>query len=433
MITEEESATGSDEGENYFVAMTDMMVGVLFIFILMLMAFALDFRRTTDKQEDALLVAQQVAAKLDTLQADMQRQMTQLDRTQQDRRKLLLDIREQLAAEGLSVQIDEASGVLRLTEDAVRFAPNRSDLVDRNKENVGKIARVLDRVLPGYVGCGSAWTPGCTNGEHASLETLFIEGHTDTTGTDAENWRLSTERAVATFRELIAVAAVGAAIEPFGDTMPGKELRDRFLSFALKLLGDPRVNALRWQGCLKARDIACRWLTEQSLRQFFEVVDHVARPEHWNYRHAFWNALYEKNYIYDAWVVFDRYGAAEARRMFQGKISFATFNETVQQGHAVLLLRIGSLIIAEWSHTGSCRIWDTSKGESGPQLYKNRYRKVELQAQVNPEGVFGHYNPTGYFWQRKIAEYLRSRCNIVLYQTITKYANAIAFRISDHR
>lgn len=206
MITEEESATGSDEGENYFVAMTDMMVGVLFIFILMLMAFALDFRRTTDKQEDALLVAQQVAAKLDTLQADMQRQMTQLDRTQQDRRKLLLDIREQLAAEGLSVQIDEASGVLRLTEDAVRFAPNRSDLVDRNKENVGKIARVLDRVLPGYVGCGSAWTPGCTDGEHASLETLFIEGHTDTTGTDAENWRLSTERAVATFRELIAVA-----------------------------------------------------------------------------------------------------------------------------------------------------------------------------------------------------------------------------------
>lgn len=217
--------------------------------------------------------------------------------------------------------------------------------------------------------------------------------------------------------ENLRATAVGAAIEPFGDTMPGKELRDRFLSFALKLLGDPRVNALRWQGCLKARDIACRWLTEQSLRQFFEVVGHVARPEHWNYRHAFWNALYEKNYIYDAWVVFDRYGAAEARRMFQGKISFATFNETVQQGHAVLLLRIGSLIIAEWSHTGSCRIWDTSKGESGPQLYKNRYRKAELQAQVNPEGVFGHYNPTGYFWQRKIADYLRSRCNIVLYQT----------------
>lgn len=211
MIAEGESAAGSEEGENYFVSMTDMMVGVLFIFILMLMAFALDFRRTSDEQEnaskvaqDALKVAQAVAAKLDALQNDVHRQMAQLDRAQQDRRELLRDIGEQLAAEGLSVQIDEAIGVLRLTEDAVRFAPSRSDLVDRNKENVGKIARVLERVLPNYAGC---WAPGERScGERASLETLFIEGHTDTTGKDAENWQLSTERAVATFRELIAVA-----------------------------------------------------------------------------------------------------------------------------------------------------------------------------------------------------------------------------------
>jgi hypothetical protein len=47
MIAEEESATGSEEGENYFVSMTDMMVGVLFIFILMLMAFALGIMHLT--------------------------------------------------------------------------------------------------------------------------------------------------------------------------------------------------------------------------------------------------------------------------------------------------------------------------------------------------------------------------------------------------
>jgi chemotaxis protein MotB len=206
MIAEEESAGGAEEGENYFVAMTDMMVGVLFIFILMLMAFALDFRRTTDVQENALKVAQEVAAKLDTLQSQIHAQMAQLDRAQQDRRKLLEDIRAQLAAEGLTVQIDEASGVLRLTEDAVRFAPNRADLVDRNKDNVGKIARVLDRVLPKYVSCRNREMLVCEPTEGAALETLFIEGHTDTTGLDADNWRLSTERAVNTYRELIAIA-----------------------------------------------------------------------------------------------------------------------------------------------------------------------------------------------------------------------------------
>ena len=206
MIAEEEGADHSDESVNYFVPMTDMMVGVLFIFILMLTAFALDFRRTTDAQETALKVAQEVASKLDPLKSAVRQQMGLLDKAQQDRRELLQDIRTQLAAEGLSVQIDEASGVLRLDEDAVRFLPNHADLVDRNKDNVGKIARVLERVLPKYVSCRGWQTSACLATEYTSLETLFIEGHTDTTGIDDNNWVLSTGRAVTTYRELIAVA-----------------------------------------------------------------------------------------------------------------------------------------------------------------------------------------------------------------------------------
>ena len=206
MIADEESADHSDESVNYFVPMTDMMVGVLFIFILMLMAFALDFRRTTDAQETALKVAHEVASKLDPLQAAVREQMALLDKAEQDRRELLQDIRTQLASEGLSVQIDEASGVLRLNEDAVRFAPNHADLVDRNRDNVGKIARVLERVLPKYVSCRGWQTSLCSATEGTSLETLFIEGHTDTTGIDDNNWVLSAERAVNTYRELIAVS-----------------------------------------------------------------------------------------------------------------------------------------------------------------------------------------------------------------------------------
>src|SRR5215471_10412336 len=45
-----ESAGTQDhgEGENYFVSMTDMMVGMLFVFIILLMSFALLFRQQTD-------------------------------------------------------------------------------------------------------------------------------------------------------------------------------------------------------------------------------------------------------------------------------------------------------------------------------------------------------------------------------------------------
>ncbi len=208
MISEDETAAGNEEGENYFVSMTDMMVGVLFIFIIMLMSFALDFRRNTDVQEDSLRVVQEVALKLDALQTDVRAEIRRLDKASQDRRELLQEIRSQLAAEGLNVQIDEINGVLRLTEDSVRFAASSFDLVGRNKENVGKIARVLGRVLPKYSPCRAApapvSVPACHELESAALETLFIEGHTDATGIDATNWQLSTARAVSTYRQIIA-------------------------------------------------------------------------------------------------------------------------------------------------------------------------------------------------------------------------------------
>ena len=38
-----------DEEESYFISMTDLMVGLLFIFIIMLMVFALQYREAERK------------------------------------------------------------------------------------------------------------------------------------------------------------------------------------------------------------------------------------------------------------------------------------------------------------------------------------------------------------------------------------------------
>jgi hypothetical protein len=150
------------------------------------------------------------------------------------------------------------------------------------------------------------------------------------------------------------------------------------------------------------------------LRQFFEVVDRVAKPEQWDYRHAFWNAIYRKGYITDAWVVFDVHGEREAKRLFRHTINFARFDNAVQRGSAVLLLRIGSLVVAEWSQNGKCRIWDGSKGERGPKLYKQSYNVSEVRPDRNPEGTFTHFLSDSYRWQGEIADYLRRHCNIRL-------------------
>ena len=212
MITDDNTHAAAEEGENYFVSMTDMMVGVLFIFIIMLMVFALDFRTKTDVQVDALAEARDVARRLDALEAGVRHEIFILDQAEETRSRLLRTIRDQLLAEGLNVRIDEANGVLRLNEDAVRFDPGRSDLGSA-RDNVARIARVLDRVLPDYAACMHAdGGVACRNDAMATVETVFIEGHTDVTGVqdpderDRRNWQLSTERAVNTYRELIRAA-----------------------------------------------------------------------------------------------------------------------------------------------------------------------------------------------------------------------------------
>lgn len=69
-------ASELDEGESYYVSMTDLMVGVLFIFIILLAYFALHFRDTTaeltqakDAQTTALL---STATALRSRQADIE-------------------------------------------------------------------------------------------------------------------------------------------------------------------------------------------------------------------------------------------------------------------------------------------------------------------------------------------------------------------------
>jgi len=156
------------------------------------------------------------------------------------------------------------------------------------------------------------------------------------------------------------------------------------------------------------------------LQQFFDVVDKVAQPDQWKFRRAFWNALYERGYISDAWVVFESNGAGVARRMFGKEISFGVFESGgVQPGHSALLLRIGSLVVAEWSHNGKCRIWDEDSGIPAPRLFQKNYNAAELRteyAQSGPsgQGIFSHHGSLTYSWQKNIAAFLKARRNIVL-------------------
>ena len=238
---------GEEQGEGYFASVSDLMVGVLFVFLLMLTVFALNYRddsaqladliARTEQAERAAAQAERAAAaaKIEAQQqAEEARQRTQeanrlraqnealrlrlaeaataLERELQDREQVRAVLLQRLAhgldVAGIRFVLDQQSGVLHLS-DEVPFATGRSDLTDpRTKHTVQVLAEVLAGTLPCFA--QGAERHDCGPRDLPILEAVLVEGHTDRQSypnltaaqSQQENDRLSTARALTVFAEL---------------------------------------------------------------------------------------------------------------------------------------------------------------------------------------------------------------------------------------
>lgn len=176
MILEEAQELVAEE-ENYFVSMTDLMVGLVFIFIILLMYFAMQFQDVTEE-------------------------LTGANKT---RAEILEELQRTLKEKGVPVVIDSEDGILRLP-DSILFDSGQRDLKEIGRANVNHLAEALADILPCYSD-GLPKSPRCPHSKH-KLESVYIEGHTDSdryagTGGLKDNWDLSVVRATNTYRALI--------------------------------------------------------------------------------------------------------------------------------------------------------------------------------------------------------------------------------------
>jgi chemotaxis protein MotB len=160
--------------ESYFISMTDMMVGLVFVLMVMLVYYALQYRQTTVELTD-----------------------TKVRRTE-----LLQHLQTRLKAQQLNVVIDTDAGVLRLPED-VLFDKGSDVVKPEGQQALAKVGAALRAELPCYT--EAAVPAGCA-ASRSGLESVFIEGHTDNDQMSGarDNWNLSADRAVNTYRSLIA-------------------------------------------------------------------------------------------------------------------------------------------------------------------------------------------------------------------------------------
>ena len=184
-----------EESHDFFISMTDMMVGMIFLFIIMLMFFALKLERAASQSSN--LVAS-------------------LTTTEEIRADVLTTLKMDMAQQGVAVQIYPQQGVLSLPEN-ILFDKGKADLSPRGEAAITVLANALYAHLSCFSGfadgaaagaitvaplAGGA-APRCPETNKHSIEAVLIEGHTDSDGNDVANWNLSVKRSFSTYQFMI--------------------------------------------------------------------------------------------------------------------------------------------------------------------------------------------------------------------------------------
>lgn len=183
-----------DEGAGYLISVSDMMAGLLFIFIITLVAFIINFQDAIQRQKE-----------ITQTQTELVKRFTNND---QLRNELLQLLKEKLENENIIVEVDAEHGVLRLTENAVQFETASANLNESNESNLKVIGSVLDSIIPCYAS-NPPTHHNCDGLEeyHGKIDSIFVEGHTDNVPMKSykykDNWDLSASRAITAYRLLV--------------------------------------------------------------------------------------------------------------------------------------------------------------------------------------------------------------------------------------
>lgn len=209
---------------------------------------------------------------------------------------------------------------------------------------------------------------------------------------------------------------------------PDAELQREVKDFLVAHIGNPQLRPGHWAGTEREAALIKRWLARASLEVFFGLIADHALDAQWAYRQAFWSACLTKGAIDDAWLVLGAnvHASARARRELGSDFGLLEGSGLLAD-QSVLLLRIGPLVLAEWSHNGSLRAWPAEKG---PKLGRKdeTYKPTELRQPSLPfppdptrpgtpdsgTGGLRHMGAATGAWQRRAARLLARHAQITL-------------------
>lgn len=220
------STTIETPDEGYFASFTDMLVGILFIFIILLMIVANNYQEATQAVKE--VTEEATERKVQELQAQIsQEQQKAVDAAQRaldmartrelwkrqedlffaDRAKILKQIEQYMKEGGVPVAVDVNQGVVRMPEQLL-FSANEDAVNEQGKQILAVLAGALGSYLPCITPTGDASRLFNCNFVNLSsndgLDAVFIVDNPALNGSAEQKWLLSVQRSIALFRGLTA-------------------------------------------------------------------------------------------------------------------------------------------------------------------------------------------------------------------------------------
>lgn len=179
--------------ETVWVSFSDFMTALLTVFMLAAVALVFSLSQEQDALAQARMEADEAKVAAEEAQARGDRfdvMLSGLGEDEQVRAGMVLEIRDALATRGINVEVDSTASVLRIPVDLLGFDSGSSEILPQHESNALIIGQVIADVL-------------AEDGRYGSLDTVFVEGHTDDVPMDGlfgGNWGLSTNRAISLWR-----------------------------------------------------------------------------------------------------------------------------------------------------------------------------------------------------------------------------------------
>lgn len=205
-----------------------------------------------------------------------------------------------------------------------------------------------------------------------------------------------------------------ALLSPYRTENPTDIVKGRIENFLLERFGDPRANRLRWSKVGEEEvGVLSRWLTKESFELLMQVLSSTNNTGQWKDRAKFWGHYIDHEFVSEVWVVFGPDAYRQANRLVkEGEIkSRSAFGvlerENIQLIHSAILMKIGDLIVSEWTHDGKIRIYSSSNPRK-PKFYSTRYSPNSIRDDSSPDFVKVHLGA----WEYDVETYIYRATNI---------------------